>query len=250
MRQVVLDTETTGLEPADGHRVIEIGALEMFDRQLTGRKFHTYLNPQRSVEAGALAVHGITDEFLSDKPLFGEIFGELLEFISDCELIIHNAPFDLSFLNQEIQLATGEPGQIERRAEIIDSLELARSMHPGLRNSLDALCKRYEVDNSRRNLHGALLDAQILAEVYLRMTGGQTTLTLEMRTEAAAAAAVQRSGPAARPPLLLRRADEAELAAHRERLQQIDRQCGGHCVWLKIRRSSRQGSLARVVNNQ
>ncbi len=231
MRQVVLDTETTGLEPGEGHRVIEIGALELNDRQLTGRRFHTYLNPERSVEAGALAVHGINDEFLRDKPLFSEIVGELLEFIRGSELVIHNAPFDLGFLNQEIERVTGEPGRIEDLVEVIDSLELARSMHPGQRNSLDALCRRYEVDNSRRNLHGALLDAQILAEVYLRMTGGQTTLALKMSAAADLTESVE-PGARARPPLIVRRADEAEIAAHRRRLKQIDERSGGRCLWL------------------
>ncbi len=234
MRQIVLDTETTGLEPADGHRIIEIGALEMFDRQLTGRKFHTYLQPQRSVEAGALAVHGLTDDFLRDKPRFGEIVDELLEFLSGCELIMHNAPFDLGFLNHEIRLLGGDPRRIEDRVEVIDSLELARSLHPGLRNSLDALCKRYEVDNSRRQLHGAMLDAQLLAEVYLRMTGGQASLALDMRPQTAVAEATGR--PLARPPLLLRRADDAELSAHRLRLKQIDEKSGGRCLWLRPQR--------------
>ncbi len=178
MRQIVLDTETTGLEPEQGHRVIEIGGVELVHRRPTGRHFHRYLNPEREIDAGAIEVHGLTVEFLADKPRFAEVYGELLEFLGDAELIIHNAEFDVGFLNHELRLAQAPVVDVRACCTVLDTLLLARQRHPGQRNSLDALCRRYEVDNSRRELHGALLDAQILAEVYLAMTGGQATLSL------------------------------------------------------------------------
>ena len=172
MRQIVLDTETTGLDPRQGHRVIEIGALELIDRQLTGRQYHVYLNPERDIEQGALEVHGITEEFLRDKPLFAEIVDDFLEFADGAELVIHNAPFDIGFIDNELSLVNHQHASIKEVATLLDTLELARDLHPGQRNNLDALCKRYEVDNSSRTLHGALLDAEILADVFLAMTGG------------------------------------------------------------------------------
>ncbi len=181
MRQIVLDTETTGLEPQDGHRIIEIGAVELIDRRLTGQHFHQYLNPERDIEDGALEVHGISREFLLDKPLFADVAQEFLDFIEGAELLIHNAPFDIGFLDMELGLINN-PVRIESHAQVLDTLELARDLHPGQRNSLDALCKRYEVDNSSRNLHGALLDSEILADVYLAMTGGQSDLGLSFET--------------------------------------------------------------------
>ena len=176
MRQVVLDTETTGLEVSLGHRIIEIGAVEMIDRKLTGVHFHEYINPQRDIDDGALEVHGITQEFLKDKPVFGDIAQSFVQFVDGAELVIHNAAFDISFLNFELNhLKSGQP-KLEAICGITDSLALARKKHPGQKNNLDALCRRYMVDNSQRELHGALLDAEILADVYLFMTGGQTAL--------------------------------------------------------------------------
>lgn len=176
MRQVVLDTETTGLEVSLGHRIIEIGAVEMIDRKLTGVHFHEYINPQRDIDDGALEVHGITQEFLKDKPVFGDIAQSFVQFVDGAELVIHNAAFDISFLNFELShLKNGQP-KLEAMCRITDSLALARKKHPGQKNNLDALCRRYMVDNSQRELHGALLDAEILADVYLFMTGGQTAL--------------------------------------------------------------------------
>ena len=176
MRQVVLDTETTGLDIQLGHRIIEIGCVEIVDRRITKRYFHKYINPGREIDKGAMDVHGLTNEFLSDKPIFGSILGAFLEFIEDSELIIHNAAFDLGFLENEIKIAHSESEPLRNKFPVIDSLELARAKHPGQKNSLDALCKRYGVDNSQRQLHGALLDAEILAEVYLLLTGGQADL--------------------------------------------------------------------------
>lgn len=230
MRQVVLDTETTGLEPSQGHRVIEIGALELRDRRLTGRQFHEYLNPQRSVDQGALEVHGITDEFLADKPLFADVAGRFMEFIDGAELIIHNAPFDLGFLNHELGMLGSR--RVEQVSSCLDTLEMARRMHPGMRNSLDALCKRYDVDNTTRTLHGALLDAEILADVYLAMTGGQVDLGLSL---AGPAVAAEGDTPllAERPALRVLRASAAETAAHQARLEAI-RERSGKCLWLEL----------------
>ncbi len=176
MRQVVLDTETTGLEPNDGHRVIEIGCVEMENRRLTGNSLHLYLNPEREIDAGALAVHGISSEFLADKPTFDKVVDEFLAFVDGAELVIHNAPFDVGFLNHELRRLGTRYGTIEQRCGVLDTLVMARQKHPGQKNSLDALCRRYFVENGHRELHGALLDAEILADVYLAMTGGQTRL--------------------------------------------------------------------------
>lgn len=179
MRQVVLDTETTGLEPAQGHRIIEIGCVELNNRRRTEKTFHHYLNPERAVEDGAYDVHGLSDEFLSTKPLFRDVAGDFINFVRDSELIIHNAPFDVAFINMELETLGKEWGSLEDYCSVIDTLKIARELHPGQKNSLDALCARYAIDNSNRDLHGALLDAQILLEVYLAMTGGQTALSLE-----------------------------------------------------------------------
>src|SRR3990167_656912 len=176
MRQVVLDTETTGLHVHDGHRIIEVGCVELINRKLTGKQFHQYINPQREVEAGALAIHGITDVFLQDKPLFMHISQELMDFLQGAELIIHNAPFDIAFINHELSMTKKSWKPVTDYCRVIDTLQLARQLHAGQRNSLDALCKRYSIDNSRRELHGALLDAYLLAHVYLAMTGGQGSL--------------------------------------------------------------------------
>lgn len=178
MRQIVLDTETTGIGHESGHRIIEIGCIELQDRALTGKHFHAYLNPERAIEEGAFRVHGLSTDFLSDKPLFKDIVHELIQFIDGAELIIHNAPFDVGFLNAELEKIQWSCS-LQEHCSVLDTLVLARAKHPGQRNSLDALCKRYEVDNSKRQLHGALLDAEILAKVYLAMTGGQASLVLE-----------------------------------------------------------------------
>ena len=231
MRQVVLDTETTGLEPADGHRVIEIGALELNDRLPTQRRFHHYINPDRAMDAGAQAVHGISSDFLADKPRFADIVDDFLAFIDGADLVIHNAPFDIGFLDCELALLGPERGCIADYASVTDSLQLARHIHPGQKNSLDALCRRYQVDNTRRTLHGALLDAEILTEVYLLMTGGQTSLSLEIVAETASKQNTVTTGE--RPPLIVRRATADELAEHQQRLQQIQEKSGGQCQWLK-----------------
>ncbi len=232
MRQIVLDTETTGLEVTAGHRVIEIGCVELLNRRSTGRHFHRYLNPERDIDAGAQAVHGISRARLEQEPRFAEIAAELLEFVSGAELIIHNAPFDLGFLDAELARLTGDVRRLASVCTVLDTLVLAREMHPGQRNSLDALCKRYQVDNSRRELHGALLDARILADVYLAMTGGQSSLAL-----AEAPAALDENGAAnvklQRPVagLKVMRASAVELAAHEKMLDMLTKSSAGACVW-------------------
>lgn len=237
MRQIVLDTETTGLEAADGHRIIEIGCYELCYRRATGRTFHHYLNPDREVEPGAMEVHGITNEFLADKPRFAEIAAELIEFIRDAELIIHNAPFDVGFLDHELSRLAGCWGRLADYCQVTDTLALARELHPGQRNSLDALCARYTINNSQRTLHGALLDAQLLAEVYLAMTGGQTALLLETGAEPAAGAALVngiRRLDAARPRLRVVQASPAEQVAHQQWLDKLDHAVGGLCLWRRL----------------
>lgn len=242
MRQIVLDTETTGLEPAEGHRIIEIGCVELVNRRHTGRSFHQYLQPDRAIDAGAVEVHGITDAFLADKPRFADVVEDFLEFVRDAELVIHNAPFDVGFLDHELNLLGAERGAIGGYCRVLDTLALARRLHPGQKNNLDALCKRYAVDNSRRELHGALLDAEILADVYLAMTGGQGSLSLEgaqADATAAASAAIRRLG-ATRPPLRVIRATSAEQQAHAARLQAIDAASGGACVWRRLSEGDEQ----------
>ncbi len=232
MRQIVLDTETTGLDPAQGHRIIEIGCVEIDRRRLTGRHYHQYLQPDREIDAGALEVHGITAEFLRDKPRFADVVDEFLAFIDGAELIIHNAPFDLGFLRSELALIGREADADAMLGAVIDTLMLARGLHPGQKNNLDALCRRYEIDNSGRALHGALLDAEILADVYLVMTGGQSTLLLEQEgDDNGPAHSVIRRLSDSRPPLPVIRANAAELALHEGRLDDIERASGGVCVW-------------------
>jgi DNA polymerase-3 subunit epsilon len=232
MRQVVLDTETTGLEVERRHRIIEIGCLELTNRRLTGRSFHRYLNPERDIEQGALAVHGLTREQLAREPKFAEIHAELLDFVRDAELIIHNAPFDIAFLNAELARLGGAP-QITDLCTVLDTLALARQMHPGQRNSLDALCKRYSVDNSHREYHGALLDARLLAEVYLAMTGGQAKLVLSEESSSTRRRvrpdAANRAG--ATSGIAVVAANGAEIAAHEEALARLDKASGGKTVW-------------------
>ncbi len=233
MRQVVLDTETTGLEHRDGHRIVEIGCVEMVERRLTGRNFHVYLNPERQVEGGALEVHGITDDFLADKPKFVDIAKEFIGFIRDAELVIHNASFDVGFLNAELErLGDESVGRVEAVASVLDTLALARELHPGQRNSLDALCKRYEVDNSNRDLHGALLDAEILAEVYLAMTGGQVDLCLDLAGDGDGIEGEVVTGLDL-SRLKVVRASEEEVLAHQGRLAAIDEASKGRCLWQK-----------------
>jgi DNA polymerase-3 subunit epsilon len=235
MRQVVLDTETTGLEVEQQHRVIEIGCVELLNRRLTGRSFHRYLNPQRDIDEGAQQVHGLTREKLANEPTFADIGAELVEFIRDAELIIHNAPFDIAFLNAELARLGGAQ-TINGMCRVLDTLILAKQMHPGQRNNLDALCKRYSIDNSHREYHGALLDARILAEVYLAMTGGQANLTLGAESDTARSrarrSAPARSAGAARIAVVNAGADE--LAAHEHVLALLDKASGGKTVWRKL----------------
>ena len=228
MRQIVLDTETTGLEVGKGHRLIEIGAIELAERRPTGRTFHYYVNPQRAIDQGAMAVHGISDEFLCDKPLFAEIARELIEFIAGAELIIHNAAFDVAFLDTELALVDAKLGRVTDHAQVLDTLVLAREKYPGQKNNLDALCKRLNVDNSHRDLHGALLDAQLLADVYLAMTGGQGDLGFASENVGSVRIAIV---PGARPSLRVRVADAAELALHEARLARLDAASKGPCLW-------------------
>ena len=232
MRQIFLDTETTGLESKLGHRIIEIAAVEMINRTLTGRRFHNYLNPDRKVEAGALQIHGLTDDFLQDKQKFSDITNELFEFIDDAELIMHNAPFDVGFLNNELGLAKLQP--LENYCHsITDTLKIAKELHPGKRNNLNALCERYQINNSKRVLHGALLDAELLAEVYLAITRGQESLAMEI------------SFP--QPDIKINPQDIAlislpanteELELHAEQLEAIDRESKKMCLWKHIESST------------
>jgi DNA polymerase-3 subunit epsilon len=229
MRQIVLDTETTGLNPRLGDRIIEIGCVELVSRWPSGNHFHRYLNPEREVEEGALRVHGITNEFLQDKPRFADIVHELLEYLRGAELVIHNAAFDLEFLNLELEKLGLEP--IESHvARVVDTLAAARELHPGKKNSLDALCERYRIDNSHRTLHGALLDAELLAEVYLAMTRGQESLAIGLDAPAVAAAAA-RADAGERPRLIVVRANEEELIEHARVLESIAKEARGGALW-------------------
>ncbi len=233
MRQVVLDTETTGLEPSEGHRIIEIGCIELVNRRASGRTFHEYVNPGRVVEPGALEVHNISNEFLSNKPAFAEIAPGFMKFIEGAELIIHNAGFDVSFINHELQLLGDAEADITRHCEVLDTLEMARRLHPGQKNSLDALCKRYNVDNSAREFHGALLDAQILTDVYLAMTGGQAALLLDASSGMPGASQHAGHQHVDRAGLKLRvlHASDQELEAHKQKLEAIAKSNGGKCLW-------------------
>jgi DNA polymerase-3 subunit epsilon len=232
MRQIILDTETTGLRIEEGHRLIEIGCLEMHDRKLTGKHFHTYLNPERTIDPGASAVHGIKNEFLQDKPLFHMVVDEFITFISNSQLIIHNAPFDLAFINNELQLTRQGRKPITEHCDVLDTLQMARKMHVGQRNTLDALCKRYKVDNSKRDLHGALLDANLLALVYLAMTGGQGSFfeTPHVNQISAAESAEMRAHQQLQQyKLLIQKADLNELMEHDKYLTSLEKQ--GKCLW-------------------
>jgi DNA polymerase-3 subunit epsilon len=240
MRQVVLDTETTGLEVEAGHRVIEIGCVELINRRPTQKAFHRYVNPERAVEAGALEVHGIDDEFLSTQPKFADIVEEFLDFVSGSELIIHNADFDVQFINHELGRLGKPSSVIEERCRILDTLGVARRMHPGQRNSLDALAKRYGVDNSKRELHGALLDARILADVYLAMTGGQASLSLEGQEQQGSSGGGLQPRPVGRDgiELVVVRASAEERNEHEALLRRIREYRGGAARWDSFRRET------------
>ncbi|GED22535.1 DNA polymerase III subunit epsilon [Halomonas halmophila] len=242
MRQIILDTETTGIDPREGHRLIEIGAVEMVNRRLTGNTYHQYINPERDIEAEAVDVHGITNEKVADEPVFAEVADEFWAFIQGAELVIHNAPFDVGFIDHELKMlnqARSEPrlGPVAEHCRILDTLRMARDKHPGQRNSLDALCKRYDIDNGHRVLHGALLDAEILADVYLGMTGGQTALTLDaQQTQSERQEADSAEGPdlrrlsLSRGQLRVQQPQAAEWQAHHDKLASI-RDAAGQCQW-------------------
>lgn len=238
MRQIVLDTETTGLETSQGHRIIEIGCVELVSRKLTGNNLHIYINPEREIDDGAIEVHGITNEFLEDKPTFSAIAQQFYDYVKGAELVIHNAAFDVGFLDYEFSLLEGKAApKIKDYCQVVDTLKLARQKHPGQKNNLDALCKRYFVDNSKRDLHGALLDAEILADVYLLMTGGQVGLSLDA-AQGNSSGDQQYNGeqirrlPANRPPLTVIMANDDELSAHEAKLDVLDKSSDG-AVWRK-----------------
>ncbi|MAA63435.1 MAG: DNA polymerase III subunit epsilon [Alteromonadaceae bacterium] len=232
MRQIVLDTETTGIDPEQGHRIIEIGCVEMMERKLTGRHYHVYINPEREVEAEAISIHGITNEYLADKPLFRDVATEFFEFIKGAELVIHNAAFDVGFIDAEFRrLGTG--WKVDDHCGVLDTLAMARAKHPGQKNNLDALCKRYGIDNSNRELHGALLDAEILADVFLLMSGGQTALSLDANAggESGDTGGIRRLS-AERPQLKVVRASTEETVAHDEFLDVVAK-AGGEAIWIR-----------------
>ncbi len=233
MRQIILDTETTGLETSEGHRIIEIGCIELVNRRLTGNHYHQYLQPDREIDESAIEVHGITNEFLVDKPRFANVADEFLDFIKGGQLVIHNALFDIGFINYEFSLLGSKWGKVQDHCTILDTLLMAREMHPGQRNSLDALCKRYDIDNTSRTLHGALLDSEILADVYLAMTGGQTLLLLDAENERSAAEQVQERAPinADRPRLRVIKANDAEQSSHKAYLDMLDKVAGSASLW-------------------
>ena len=235
MRQIVLDTETTGLDPQNGHRIVEIGCVEIQNRKLTGKHYQVYLNPEREVDEAAFEVHGLSTEFLSGKRRFHQIEQEFIDFIKGAELIIHNAPFDVGFIDHELKQTQSDYGNLNGFCTVLDSLVLAREKHPGQRNSLDALCKRYEVDNTQRTLHGALLDAEILADVYLIMTSGQSGLfRKEGANEASNFTDKQRKLDPNRTPIFVQNATKGELREHRERLEDINKRSGDGCLWLQL----------------
>ena len=234
MRQVILDTETTGLEPSKGHKVIEIGCVEIHNRRRSDRTFHQFINPNREIDDGAFDVHGISNEFLTDKPEFKDIAQDLIDFVRDSEVIIHNAPFDVAFINSELKELGKQWGRLEDYCKITDTLVMARELHPGQKNSLDALCSRYTIDNSQRELHGALLDAQILLDVYLAMTGGQTSLSLEEETNQSDTKIKHVVVNENRRPLRVIKPTADELESHQQRLESINNNTDGNCIWLKL----------------
>ena len=230
MRQIVLDTETTGLATSQGHRIIEIGCIEIVNRRFTGREYHTFLNPERDIDEGAEEVHGISRADLESQPRFSDIADEFLEFIKDGELVIHNAEFDVGFLEYELTLMKHPLPTITEHASVLDTLSYARRLHPGQRNSLDALCKRYDVDASRRNVHGALIDAELLAKVYLAMTGGQAALSLDQEVKPdTGMMKIENDTPKAELDLVVIPANEEEIAAHEALLDKMT--AAGECVW-------------------
>ena len=239
-RQIVLDTETTGLEVNQGHRIIEIGCVELVNRRITGRHYHQYIQPERDIDAGALEVHGITQEFLAGKPTFSEIAPEFVEFVRGAELVIHNAPFDVGFIDAELDRLEPSVGALDSVCSVVDTLQMARHKHPGQRNNLDALCQRYEIDNTSRTLHGALLDAEILAEVYLAMTGGQASLGLGAESSDASS---NGAGPdngirrlaAERKALTVLRASPEETERHEAKLRELDLSAG-EAIWRRLPR--------------
>jgi DNA polymerase-3 subunit epsilon len=232
MRQVVLDTETTGLDPNKGHRIIEIGCVELIDRKRTGNELHQYLQPDRKIDAGAIEVHGITNEFLQDKPKFEDIVDDFLAYIKDSQLIIHNAPFDVGFINNELLLTGRDLGETKQYCEVVDSLVMARRMRPGQKNSLDALCRHFNIDNSQRDFHGALLDAELLAEVYLALTGGQSALFQESDSgQRSRAEKIIRKLDSKRPLLPIIQATAEERRLHEGWLDELDSKTDGKCVW-------------------
>ena len=231
MRQIVLDTETTGIDPKEGHRIIEIGCVEVVNRRLTGNHFHVYINPGRHIEQEAIEVHGITNEFLADKPTFSQVAQEFVSFIKGAQLVIHNAPFDVGFMDHEFGMEASTKGVITNQiCDVLDTLTLARQMHPGQKNNLEALCKRYGINNSHRTLHGALLDAEILADVYLLMTGGQTKLKLASSSGSDAdSTAIRRINRSANK-LKVIKASADEITQHEARLDIVEK-AGGKCLW-------------------
>ena len=232
-RQVVLDTETTGLSTADDHRIIEIGCVELINRRLTGNTFHQYINPERQIDAGAMEVHGISNKSLLDKPKFADIVEDFMQFIEGAELVIHNAPFDIGFLNHELKKLKSESRTIADVSTVLDTLKLARDKHPGQKNNLDALCRRYEVDNSNRELHGALLDSEILADVYLAMTGGQVSLLLAHEEPAHQTSTTETNTQTQqdRGPLRVIKANDIELAAHQQKLDTLNKASSKNNRW-------------------
>lgn len=230
MRQIILDTETTGLSPRNGNRILEIGCVEVLNRQLSGKNLHFYINPERDSEEGALAVHGLTTEFLADKPTFKQIAAELLDYVRGAQIIIHNAPFDVGFLDAELALL-GLPPFKEHVSDVVDSLQMAKELHPGRRNSLDALCDRYGISNAHRVLHGALLDAELLAEVYLSMTRGQNSLTMDLGAEEEVSEGEGKLELAPLAEVIVVAASEEELGLHEDVLNQLDKEARGSCVW-------------------
>jgi DNA polymerase-3 subunit epsilon len=236
MRQIILDTETTGLEPELGHRVIEVAGVELVNRRFTGKDFHRYFNPGRDSDAAALEIHGLTTEFLADKPKFTDVAAEFLDFIKDAELVIHNSAFDVSFLNRELDLADLKP-VTEYCSGVVDTLRMARELHPGKRNGLDALCERYQIDNSARTLHGALLDARLLAEVYLSMTRGQESLVMEVEAPMTAESAAAAEIATGKLNLIVVSATPGELEAHAQQLDAIDKASKGATLWRKLEKA-------------
>ncbi|WP_433692029.1 DNA polymerase III subunit epsilon [Herbaspirillum seropedicae] len=230
MRQIILDTETTGLSPRNGNRILEIGCVEVLNRQLSGKNLHFYINPERDSEEGALAVHGLTTEFLADKPTFKQIAAEFLDYVRGAQIIIHNAPFDVGFLDAELALL-GLPPFKEHVIDVVDSLQMAKELHPGRRNSLDALCDRYGISNAHRVLHGALLDAELLAEVYLSMTRGQNSLTMDLGAEEDVSEGEGKLELAPLAEVIVVAASEEELGLHEDVLNQLDKEARGSCVW-------------------